>query len=397
MAGPKLFLLYAPTDAEWAQSLYQRLHGDGYSIYMEPPESDPEDAVIQRKSAVALQKATHLLGVASKESTLGDSARDFEGWWRPFLQSGRPIITCVTPDAPPGTEHWMPFDLLRQRWADFRESDGYAQLQNLLGPAKGDANLAEAELDAIPLVSRVNVEARANRPESESRPIVTPRPIKPPKIKDPDENLPPISEADLPKPSPLRSIFNFIGVLIGLVLVILLLGAASQAVNSESGVSAEMWLLGVLGMVGALALIGRITYRRRRRKLRIEQRRKLAQERAKTTPTETAPARPEVYLEVIQSKAKDEIGQIWVVDDFALTIGRGAKVDVPLRDKRLAKRQCVVFYDDGEGRFYIENLDPHERTVFYDKPLLEGEVLPIENGDLILLGKSVVLQFRARG
>ncbi|MBI5929510.1 MAG: FHA domain-containing protein [Chloroflexi bacterium] len=388
MTNPKLFLLYAPTDATWAQSLYQQLHEAGYSLYMEPPESDLEDAVVQRKTAAALQKATHLLAVVSKESALGESAPIFEAWWRPFLRTGRPIIACVVPDAPPGAEHWMPFDLLRQRRADFRELDGYAQLQKWIGPVPTPS--AEGGTISEPLTSRANPESRAARPEPRPRPTKPPS-IKP-KIKEPDSPVPPDT-----KPSLFHSMVNSIGVIIGLTMVVILLFAASQAVNSDGGVSAETWLLSLVVLVAAIALIGRITMRRRQRRWRVEYRRQVAQQaRIKVQTDERVPSKPEVYLEVIQSKAKQDIGQIWAIDDFALTVGRGSKVDVPLRDKDIAKRQCVVFFDDAEERFYLENLDAHERTVLYDKPLLLDEVVPIENGDMIRLGKSAVLQFRLR-
>jgi hypothetical protein len=54
----------------------------------------------------------------------------------------------------------------------------------------------------------------------------------------------------------------------------------------------------------------------------------------------------------------------------------------------------VVFYNDEDGRFYLESLTDRQRTVLYDRPLRRGEMMAIDNGDLIMLGKSVVLQFR---
>ncbi|MBZ0320604.1 MAG: FHA domain-containing protein [Anaerolineae bacterium] len=390
MTSPKLFLLYAPIDTEWAQGFHQQLREAGYTLYMEPPESDPEDAILQRKTAAALQKATHLLAVVSKESALGESAAAFEAWWRPFLRTGRPVIACIVPDAPPGAEHWMPFDLLRQRRADFREPDGMAQLQKWIGPAPSAAS--ESLPISEPLSSRADAVSRAARPEPTPRPIAaTPRrPPTPSKPKPAEEPLPP-----RPKPTFLRMILNTIGILIGLVLVVLLLFAASQSGDSTTGgISAEAWLVSLLIVVVAVALIGRIVTQRQRRQWRLEQRRQMAQTRA-NIETEEAAKIPEVYLEVIQSKAKRDVGQIWPMDDFALTVGRGVKVDVPLRDRAIARRQCMVFLDDETGRYYLENLDVRERTVFYDKPLLRGEVVPIENGDMIRLGKSVVLQFRA--
>ncbi len=382
MTNPKFFLLYAPVDAEWAQAFYQQLREAGYTLYMESPEGDPEDALLQRKTSAALQKATHLLAVVSKESALGESAGVFEAWWRPFLRTGRPVIACIVPDAPPGAEHWMPFDLLRQRRADFRESDGMAQLQQWIGPAPTEG-LPISE----PLASRADAESRAARPEP------TPRP---PQIKARTPKTPEVDEPllDRPKPSFLRTIGNAIGVVIGLTLVGLVLFAASQSDNSAtSEISAAAWLVSLLIVVVAVALIGRIATQRQRRQRQVEQRRQMAQTRAKLEADETTQT-PAVYLEVIQSKAKHDIGQIWAIDDFALTVGRGVKVDVPLRDRAIAKRQCMVFFDDGAGRYYLENLDARERTVLYDKPLLRGEVVPIENGDMIRLGKSVVMQFR---
>lgn len=389
MTSPKLFLLYAPIDAEWAQGFYQQLREAGYTLYMEPLESDPEDATLQRKTTAALQKATHLLAVVSKESALGESAAAFEAWWRPFLRTGRPVIACIVPDAPPGAEHWMPFDLLRQRRADFREPDGMAQLQKWIGSAPSAAN--EGQPISEPMSSRADAASRTARPEPTPRPIAANprRPPTPSKPK-PAEPLPP-----RPKPSFLRLILNTIGVLIGLMLVVLLLFAASESGDSTTGgISAEAWLVSLLIVVVAVALIGRIVTQRQRRQWRLEQRRQMAQTRAKIEAEEAAKT-PEVYLEVIQSKAKRDVGQIWPMDDFALTVGRGVKVDVPLRDRAIARRQCMVFLDDETGRYYLENLDVRERTVLYDKPLLQGEVVPIENGDMIRLGKSVVLQFRA--
>lgn len=389
MTSPKLFLLYAPIDAEWAQGFYQQLREAGYTLYMEPLESDPEDATLQRKTTAALQKATHLLAVVSKESALGESAAAFEAWWRPFLRTGRPVIACIVPDAPPGAEHWMPFDLLRQRRADFREPDGMAQLQKWIGSAPSAAN--EGQPISEPMSSRADAASRTARPEPTPRPIaVNPRRPPTPSKPKPAEPLPP-----RPKPSFLRLILNTIGVLIGLMLVVLLLFAASESGDSTTGgISAEAWLVSLLIVVVAVALIGRIVTQRQRRQWRLEQRRQMAQTRAKIEAEEAAKT-PEVYLEVIQSKAKRDVGQIWPMDDFALTVGRGVKVDVPLRDRAIARRQCMVFLDDETGRYYLENLDVRERTVLYDKPLLQGEVVPIENGDMIRLGKSVVLQFRA--
>ncbi len=389
MTNPKLFLLYAPVDAEWAQAFYQQLREVGYTLYMESPESDPEDALVQRKTSAALQKATHLLVVVSKESALGESAGVFEAWWRPFLRTGRPVIACIVPDAPPGAEHWMPYDLLRQRRADFREPDGMAQLQKWLGPAPTEG-LPISE----PMTSRADAESRTARPEPAPHPIKPPprRPLIPPKLGIEDHPTP-----ERPKPSFLRMIFNTIGIVIGFALVALVLLAASQSGNSAaSGISDEAWLVSLLIVVVAVALIGRIATQRQRRQRRVEQRRQMAQTRAKLE-AEEATQTPEVYLEIIQSKAKRDIGQIWVIDDFALTVGRGVKVDVPLRDRDIAKRQCMVFFDDEAGRYYLENLDVRERTVLYDKALLRGEVVPIENGDMIRLGKSVVMQFRLQG
>lgn len=380
MTNPKLFLLYAPIDADWATSLYRQLQEAGYSVYMELPDSDREDTFLQRKTMAALQKATHLLAAVSKESALGEAASVFEAWWRPFLQTGRPIIACIVPDAPPSAEHWMPFDLLRQRRADFRELDGFEQLKQWIGPVRVEG-LAISE----PLASRAKPETRLAQPQP---------PIRPKSLPIEKHPTPPVPS----KRSLVGSMANAMGVVIGLAIMIVLLFAASLSVNAENDISPETWLLSVLIVVAAFALIGRITLRRRQRQWRIEQRRQLAQARAEsqTQDLTVPPLPPAVYVEVIQSRAKQDVGQIWAMDDFALTIGRGAKVDVPLRDNHIAKQQCTVFFDDGTGHYYLENLDLHERTVLYDRPLQRGEVVEIENGDMICLGKSVVLQFRLR-
>jgi hypothetical protein len=175
-------------------------------------------------------------------------------------------------------------------------------------------------------------------------------------------------------------------VIVGLGVMLGLLAAALQT-TASGGPALGAWLVGLAIGLGALMLIGRLTYVRRQRTLRLGQRRSAARRRAQAH-------KPPVYLEVIESKAPDERGSIWAVEDFALTIGRGAQVDVPLRDKGLARRHCLIFYDDDDGRYYLENLDHHLRTVLYDRPLRRGETMPLSNGDLLMLGKGLVLQFR---
>ncbi len=340
-----VILVCTPADYTWAQALAQRLTADGYHIYLEPLHD--EDPTVQRQTADALYQAQMMLAVISRESALGDSAPTFEAWWRPFLQNGKRVVACIMPDAPPGAENWMPYDLVRQTHVNFKDSNAYATLRSLLPelhpllPPSPEPDLIEAEdKDETP-------------PPPKHEPIIT---VQPPTV---------------------RIVLN---VLVGLVLLLVMWIAALNATDDNTSIA--LWLAIVFVIEMGVFLLGRFASKRRERLQDIINRRHAAAARDTTFP---------IYLEVIESKIEEEVGQIWGMLDEELTIGKNYEADIPLHDRHLDRDHCTVFVD--KNRFYLEN-KTRRRTVLYGRRLGVGEISELQNGDLIAVGQSTVLQLR---
>ncbi len=355
MSDTRIFVLYAPSDDEWATTHTRRLRSDGYKVYMEPPNADPDNPTIQERTAKALYHSTIMLAVVSRESAIGDSAGVFEEWWRPFMESGRQIIPCIVPNAPPGAEHWMPFDLYRQKPVDFREDDAY-QLLRLRLPESSQ-----------PLAL----------PAPEEAPAIEPEPEPPPTIPQPPAPPPPPPE---PAPGILKTALS---VVVGLSALLLIWLAAFQTTD-DTGTSASIWIAGLFVGLGCLFVIGRMAASRRERQALLEHKQQQAAQYATESP---------VYLEVIRSSHEREIGERLGWPTTSATIGSSHRADLPLRDQGVDKLHCMVFMDEDTGGYYLENTSTG-RTVLVDRPLALGAVMEIQNGDVIALGEATVLQFR---
>lgn len=340
MSEALIMLVSIPDDYSWALELARQLEAENYEIYLEPPHDD--DPTIQRQTAAALHNAQVMLAIISKESALGESATTFEAWWRPFMQKGKRVIACIMPDAPPGAEHWMPYDLMRQTHINFRDEDAFEQLTLLLP--------APPPLLAAPLPESTISSQQTSTPKTDPPPI---------------------------KVGP-SSVRNALNILVGLVLVMVLWLAALEATD----LSMALWLAVLFVVVVSLFLLSRIAFKRRERLQNILARRQAAAARDTSQP---------IYLEVIESKFADEIGQIWGISDGMVLIGKNHKADIPLRDRQLDLEHCIVFADN--DRFYLENVT-RRRTVLYGRKLTAGETIELQNGDLISLGQSTVVQLR---
>lgn len=390
----RIFMLCVPSDDEWTRALSERLREDGYALYIEPSDAAPDDERTIQRTAKALQAATVLIAVVSTESAIGESAAVFEQWWRPYLNSGRKVIPCLAPYAPAGAAHWMPYDLYRQSYVDFQREDAYAELKVALGEAprrrSADASSEAASESAPPEADNMDFVPSPVRPVIGTPPrppiVSAPRPLQVKAEPAPAPVAPADAAAPLPTEPPTKppGVFSTLfSLVIGFGLVIVMwLGALSSTSTPA------VWLFGLMGLVLCLFLLGQIARARRKRRWEAEQKRQAALERGKAGELDRLPA----YLEVIDSKAKDEIGEVWLLDRSTLTIGRSSRSDVPLHDPQLDRQHCLIYFD--EGRYYLENTSPSQRTVVVGQQLEVGEVAALQNGDLITLGKGLVLQIR---
>lgn len=338
----KLFFICAPNDYPWTRSLAHQFFSMGYRVYLEPPDIEEAEAV-QERTARALYNADIMVAIISKESAIGSSAEAFEAWWRPFIDSGRQVIACITPDSPAGAENWMPYDLIRRPHVDFRRVGATARLVELVNK--------DVPAPVRPVSRSTPDETYETEFEADS-------------IAYPTQPVSPITE---PEPEPkVSSIGTVIGLAVGLVLVLIIWQAALQSDNSQ----ALLWLGGLVIIVMVVYWIGRW-------------RRKAAR---KST------LKPVGYLEVIASPTNKDKGRVYGLIQ-TLTIGTGRRVQIRLKVEGIEKRHCTISYD-GKA-YYLENTSK-SRTILYDRQLDEGEVVVLQHGDLITVGQAAILQFRTQ-
>jgi hypothetical protein len=211
-------------------------------------------------------------------------------------------------------------------------------------------------------------------------------PSQPPQLAPPPE--PPnreeaVSSKTIKEPAPIPTtepgaFKNLLSIFLGLILVgIIWLGALYA-----TDFTVALWLGVLFVVVVSLFLLGRLALRRREDLQKLAIRRQAASLGKTDYP---------VYLEVIGRHVSGEVGQTWEMTDTVLLIGKTHKADVPLEDRQLDKRHCMIVSD--EDRYYLENLT-RRRTVLYGRRLTVGETQELQNGDLIALGKATVLQLR---
>lgn len=392
-----IFVLTTPADQAWTQQLVQQLRASGHLLYLEAADFD--DDAHQQRAADAFYNAPAMLVVLSVESALGESAPVFEEWWRSFMASQRPIVTCLVPDAPVGASYWMPFDLRNLPRADFsrgEETETLKTLRQFLESALRQVKLAEPDGSPEPVRAGIPSQAPAsNRPAPVNHPAPPPRAIRHPAT---------LAGATAAQPPPIppapvahaiehsrrrrqeRQLWiNLLGwpVVVVLLGVLWLLGLALAEAYTPLDALLAVGLALLIGLgVGYVYMWGRHRLKARRRI-----------KPAMSGPTRTQ-RRPPVYLEVIASVDEDAIGQIFPIIQFETTIGRGRRADVRLPDRQLARLHAGLIYRQDKGQYYLTNRTDGP-TVLHDHPLQPQETCPIANGDLIVLGQSVVLQFRA--
>ncbi|NDJ86589.1 MAG: FHA domain-containing protein [Chloroflexi bacterium] len=378
MSTVRIFVVCAPVDYDWTRSLVNRLEVDGYPIYL-PPDDDEPDPKVQRRTAIGLQRATIMLAVISPDSAVGASAPAFEAWWRPFMESGRPVIGCIVPSAPPGVENWMPFDLYRHSPLDFGQTDAYQQLRDRLPPPPPKRPMPP--LEASTPGDSTKPESPPESPANDSEPA--PLLALPAPAQSPDPPLETTREKD--KPRLARRIINWASIVLGMIVVPGIWIVVRQATKT-SDIPAGIWFLVVISTAAGLYAASRWV------SSQVARRQMLRERRAAAQYAETR-ARPPVYLEIIESKQPAEIGAIWAIDNTELTIGHGPRAHVPLRDRRIKPTHCVIFYDTSNQQYYLENTGGGPTTLV-GQPLASGDTAPLQNGDLIAVGKDTVLQFR---
>lgn len=366
---PDIFLLAVPEDYPIVQKLARRLRTDGYSVYLESPDADPDDLAVRNRTSQALYGASVMLAFVSGASALGESSDVFDEWWRSFQRNSGEIIACIAPKAPAGEKHWMSYDLTRLPRVDFRQPQGYRQLQ-----AKLDAILKPSTTAAT--ASPLEVIA-TTKPAATAREQVRPKPVE-------QSQLPPI----------IQVLISLMGILAGLVVVLVLWLVLLRS-TSGSRSDAILLLGGVIGIVVLGLLVRRTIRTQHQYQAQFRQPSDLYPPPAtKETPPVQA-ALPDVFIEVVESDFSEMVGQRWPVEDVEVDIGRAGRntIHLPVRD--VEKQHCTVYYDEADGYYYLENKGTG-RTVLLGDLLRAGEVRRLQNGDLIALGNSMVLQFRIR-
>ena len=385
MAKPLIFALSTPEDYDWSAQLVRRLQKDGYTVYLEPPTADTTSS---DQTAQALYAADVMLVMVSSASALGTSAEMFEAWWRPFWTDKRAIVVCLVEGSPAGADYWMPFDLSTLPRADFSSEDNYDHLRLLLAEAAKHTAPPRPTTPppapiTPPLMSRADPTARANMPP--------PAPQRPPRPSNlPKPPIQPSASAAIAIEQARQNRENrrlgryIIGVplIIGGLVVLWVLGL--ELANTYDSMTALM-IVSSAAVLGTLASVLAMILKARRTPPAIIAE-KLSESRIASR------RRPDVYVEVIACTHDDELGRIFAITQLATTIGR-ANATITLHDRQLAKSHCTIFYERADGQYYLENHSP-QATIMYDMPLSKGEVRPLENGDLIVLGEAVVLQFR---
>lgn len=375
MAGNLLFALCAPDDYEWTNTLVNYLIANEYNVYLDSPDQQNIQTTL-----TALQQTRIMLVVVSQESALGDSAAVFEDWWRPFVEQDRSIITVIKPGEPAGVEHWMPFDLRTFPTVSFDHDEAYAELrQEIDSVLKPGLNPVPEALPALPSPVQSIPEVKA---PASPRPVYS-RP-EPPPI--------PTARASyaIEKATNRRRERRFWrNILFGPIVFALLVAlwvmglALADAYGSTTAlfmVTASVILSTIITLV-VMALRGRRSKTRSRSKQDIK------------AGIRSRRRRPDVYIEVVSSVNRNEMGKIFAIDRPRISIGKDSADDIRIRDRKIDKEHSVIFYNQADSCYYLENLSS-KSTVVHDRALRRGEVSQIENGDLIVLGDSVVLQFR---
>ena len=382
-----IFVLCVPEDYEWTSELVARLRTEGYTLYLESQDVPADDLATRNQTAQALYAASLMLVIISRESVLGDSAEVFEAWWRPYIQRQRPVLTCLAPEAPPGAENWMPYDLTSFPRVDFSEEDDFIHLCNLINQTLPQAQPQRPRPVLPAIFSTPSVPTATG-----ASPLPTPPPhaIAPslPRTPSPLPQRPPLPSASathaIERAQQTRQTRRFFWTMIQLPLVIIglaVLWIFGIQIAEQQG--AEQALFRIFIATGIGLLVGFIYMLIRTR----------GKPSTHAYEEYTAPRRPDIYLEVLSSMNEDTIGKVWTINQFTMTLGRKKNADIYIKDNQISPEHCVIFYSRQDGRYYLENLIPHE-TVLYDYPMGAGEVRQIANGDLIVLGRSVVMQFR---
>jgi hypothetical protein len=156
---------------------------------------------------------------------------------------------------------------------------------------------------------------------------------------------------------------------------------------------AFLWVIGIIAVI-ILGVLGRQAFLHQK-KNPSPQTRPITRSTQRNKREGNLDTHIKVYFEVIESEIPNDIGKTLVVTESNALIGRGEKSSLILQDRTLDKEHCRVFYHSHERRYYLENCSK-KRTVFYNEPLAPNEIRPLQNGDLIALGDSVVLQFRIK-
>lgn len=382
-----IFVLCVPEDYEWTSELVARLRTENYTLYLEPPNLPDDDLATRNQTAQALYAAALMLIVISRESVLGESAEVFEAWWRPYLQRQRPVISCLVPNAPPGSENWMPYDLAQLARADFSAEDDLLHLMQLINQTLPQVR-PQPPRPMLPAIISAPVYTVTSGPS----PLPTPPPqaIEPvmPQVPSALPQRPPLPSASathaIERAQNRRRTRRFFWTLVQLPLVIVglaVLWILGIQIAEQQGTEDALFM--IITATGIGLIFGFIYM--------------LLRTRGQPSPSAyeeySAPRRPDIYLEILSSINEDIIGKVWTINQFTMSLGRQKGADIYIKDNQVSPEHCVIFYSRQDGRYYLENLIPHE-TVLYDYPLGAGEVRQIANGDLIVLGRSVVLQFR---
>jgi hypothetical protein len=393
MSTPRIFVLATPDDHAWASALSHRLKSDNFAIYLEPAESDPQDSQLLEQTTKAFYEASVLLVILSQESVLGESASVFEEWWRSFLESKRPIVTVLAPDAPAGAAYWMPFDLRHMPRADYSRSEDDEKLKSLLETAQRQI-IAVDQAAQPSIVSRAPSTTNAAKQASHTAPPI--RPIRaieadgPPSTRRPT-TIPPASasyaiEYARNRRQARHLWTNLLGWPVVVVLLLVIWGLGFYVADTYTPEDAIL----TVGLAAIIGLGAGVIYMWARSRLRWINGHHLDQQRA----THHRSRRPPVYLEVIASAREHDMGRIFPIDHLYTTLGRGQEADIRLRDRALHTLNAAISYSHETAQYTLQNLGSVP-LVLYDTPLAPGDARIIENGDLIVIGKSIVLQFRA--
>lgn len=405
MATSLIYVLCVPEDYAWAYELVGDLQSDGYTVYLEPPDVDPNDFPRRQQTADALYSAKAMLVVLTEMSVVGPSSTIFEAWWRPFLTNGGTVIPCISPEAPVGEKNWMPFDLVRLPRVDFRQAEGYGKLRGILQ----SVGLVSTSLPRHPMPKSSTPKPPSPPPPPPLAPnfqaasvalvpFVEPKPEYegPPQefsVKNVSAPLP-STKSDQKVSSP-RGLLNFLSITVLVAALLMAWVFVWQFANRGiDNTSALYWTVGIIAFV-VLVMLWRRTARIQQHyqaNLQRPLKRHLPQ-RGQVSRTQRI-TRPRIYVEVLESGDPEDVGLILPIQGESIVIGRGNNADLSLSDRGVEREHCRIYYHPYSATYHLKNLT-QKRTVLYLDPLALNESRTLQNGDLIALGNSVVLQFRA--